>query len=315
MSEVVVVGSLSMDLTARANRLPGLGETLIGYDFTMVPGGKGNNQAITSARQGVDTSLVGCIGNDQFGDDLLDFLENDGVDVSSMTRVAAAGTGIAHITVDGSGDNAIVIIPRANSAMSAERVRQHQPLISSARVVLTQLEIPIEAAHEALLAAREDRALTILNPAPAQDLDTDILRLVDICVPNEVEAFQLTDIPVTDRSSAIEAAHMLQGRGCVSVIVTLGAQGAIYVGPDTTIDVPPFDVAAVDSVAAGDAFCGALAAAMARGAALTDALRRSAAAGALAVAVPGATPSLPTADAVTELIEGAGAPIRTPDVL
>ena len=303
MSDVVVVGSLSVDFTARAERLPVVGETLIGSGFATAPGGKGNNQAIASALQGVATALVGCIGADHLGDMIVEVFAELGLDATHLVRDPSVPTGIAHITVDAEGRNTIVIVPQANSRMSIERVRDDEALIGSARIVLTQLEIPVEATHAALTIGREAGSLTILNPAPAIQVDDDLLRLADICVPNEVEASELTGQKVIDRASAISAASVLRDRGCREVVVTLGERGAVYVGPDATFDVRPFKVDTVDTVAAGDAFCGALAASLALGASRVQALERASAAGALATTLPGATTSLPTAGAVESLVE------------
>lgn len=303
MSDIVVVGSLSMDFTARAARLPLVGETLIGSAFTTVPGGKGNNQAITCARQGVTTAMIGCIGTDLLGDMIVKLFAEYGLDPVHLIRDPSVPTGIAHITVDAEGRNTIIIVPQANSMMSPERVRDHEALIRSARVVLTQLEIPVEATRAALTIGRQGGALTILNPAPAREVDDELLGLADICVPNEIEAFGLTGQEVIDRETALRAASVLRDRGCREVVVTLGEQGAVYVGPDTTLDVPAFKVDVVDTVAAGDAFCGALAAGLALGASRAVALERAAAAGALAATVPGASPSLPTAAGLESLLE------------
>jgi ribokinase len=302
VAEVVVVGSLSMDFTARADRLPSVGETLIGTAFTMVPGGKGNNQALACLRQGVATAMVGCVGADPLGDALLEWFSAEGLDRGYLIRDEDNGTGIAHITVDGEGRNAIIIVPGSNMALSPDRVRRRADLIRSARVVLTQLEVPVEATAAALALGREGGAVTILNPAPARALDESVLALADICVPNEVEASDLTGRPVGDPDSALRAAAIMHDRGCPEVIVTLGEKGSLYSGPDGAIHVPAFEVETIDTVAAGDAFVGALAAALARGATRAEALLRASAAGALAVTVPGATPSLPTGEAVSDLI-------------
>ena len=307
MSDVVVVGSLSMDFTARAERLPLVGETLIGSGFVSVPGGKGNNQALACALQGVATSMVGCIGTDQLGAAIVDVFTEHGLDASHLIRDPSMATGIAHITVDEEGRNAIVIVPRANSTMSAERVRERAALIRGARVVLTQLEIPVAATHAALEIGREAGAVTILNPAPAAEVEDELLRLADICVPNEIEAWGLTGRQVTDHASAEAAASALRDRGCREVVVTLGGRGALYVGPEGTLDVPAFEVDVVDTVAAGDAFCGALAAALARGAGRAEALRRASAAGALATTLPGASTSLPSAGAVEIMLSRSSA--------
>lgn len=306
MARVVVVGSLSMDLTAQSDKLPAPGETVIGTAFSMVPGGKGNNQAVTCARQGVATAMVGRVGPDPFGAPVRDQLVAEGVDVSHLGTDPVVHTGIAHIVVDAAGQNSIIVVPRANHALSPEHVEQASGLIGQAAVLLVQLEIPLPTVKAALLAARRAGTTTILNPAPALEVDDELLALVDICVPNEVEASTLTGMPVDDVPRALAAGRELLRRGCRSVVVTLGARGSVYLDDERALEVPAIELPVVDTVAAGDAFCGALASALARGAQLETGLERATAAGALAVGVLGATPSLPSAGAVDALLAGSG---------
>jgi ribokinase len=302
MAEVVVVGSLSMDLTAGTAKLPSAGETVIGSSFTMVPGGKGNNQAVTCARQGVATAMVGRVGSDGFGDAIRAQLIAEGVDVSYLTTDSAVATGIAHITVDSAGQNFIIIVPRSNHALTAQHVGEAAVLMDEASVLLVQLEVRLDVVRAALDAARRAGTTTMLNPAPALELDDELLSKVDICLPNEVEAAALTHMKIDDPGGAIEAARALLSRGCGAVVVTLGAKGAVYVDNDCVLTVPALSVPVVDTVAAGDAFCGAFAGALARGEGVEDGLARATAAGALAVGVSGATPSLPRAKAVDQLL-------------
>jgi ribokinase len=306
MADVVVVGSSSMDLTASTAMLPSAGETVIGSSFTMVPGGKGNNQAVTCARQGVATAMVGRIGADAFGDAIRAQLVAEGVDVTHLTTEPNGATGIAHITVDSAGQNFIIIVPQSNYALSVEHVREAAALIDEAAVLLVQLEVRLEVVREALEIARRAGTTTMLNPAPALELDQDLLSKVDICLPNEVEATTLTHIRVDDLDGAIRAAHALVSRGCGAVVVTLGAKGAVYVDRERVLEVPALSVPVVDTVAAGDAFCGAFASALAGGSDVESGLVRATASGALAVGVPGATPSLPRAEAVDQMLSRFG---------
>jgi ribokinase len=306
MAQVVVVGSLSMDLTAQAASLPSPGETVIGTGFTMVPGGKGNNQAITCARQGVTTAMIGRVGSDAFGEAIRAQLVSEGVDVSHLTTDPDVATGIAHITVDSAGQNFIIIVPRSNYSMTKAQVELTAPLIGSAAVLLVQLEIRLDVVKAALDIARHAGTTTVLNPAPALQLDDELLSMVDICIPNEVEAAALTQTNVDDFAGALEAARLLVRRGCKAVIVTLGSKGAVYLDHERALEVPPLHVPVVDTVAAGDAFCGAFASALARGEALEVGLMKATGAGALAVGVKGATPSLPLSQAVDRVISKFG---------
>jgi ribokinase len=302
MADVVVVGSLSMDLTAATARLPAPGETVIGSSFTMVPGGKGNNQAVTCARQGVATAMVGRVGSDNFGAAIRAQLVAEGVDVSHLTTDPSRATGIAHITVDSTGQNFIIVVPEANHALTPLHVSQAAELIGQAAVLLVQLEVRLDVVQAALELARRDGTTTMLNPAPALAVDDELLAKVDLCLPNEVEAAALTGIAVDDVEGAVRAGRALVSRGCGAVVVTLGGRGSVYVDPERVLAVPCFPVPVVDTVAAGDAFCGVLASALARGRDLEASLVRASAAGALAVGVAGATPSLPTAGALDEIL-------------
>jgi len=304
--QVVVVGSLSMDLTVRTDTLPLPGETVIGSSFTMVPGGKGNNQAVTCARQGVTTAMVGRVGSDSFAGAIRSLLVADGADVSHLTSDPSVDTGIAHITVEASGQNFIIVVPRSNGTLTGQHVRQAAGLIEGASVLLVQLEVPLEAVVAALDVARNAGAITMLNPSPALELSDELLSKVDICLPNELEAAELSRMKVDDAAGAVRAAAVLLRRGCKSVVVTLGPRGSVYLDGDRVIEVPALSVPVVDTTGAGDAFCGALASTLARGGDIETGLQRATAAGALAVGVLGATPSLPRAEAVDELLARLG---------
>jgi ribokinase len=282
--------------------MPLVGETLLGTDFQMVPGGKGNNQAVAAARAGVPTACVGCVGQDDFGERVRGFAAREGLDVSHLCMAPGAVTGVAQITVDASGQNAIVVVPGANWALTPELVRAAAPLIAGAGVLLTQLEVPLAAVQEAIHLAAAAGVRTVLNPAPARPLPDALLRQVDVCAPNEHEAGQLAGTLVDSPSSALRAAELLIRRGCRSVVVTLGARGAAYMDVARRLLVPPLPVKVVDSVAAGDAFCGTLAAALARGAEIESALLKASAAGGLATTRAGATSSLPTDAEVESLL-------------
>ncbi len=296
---VTVVGSLNVDLVARAARLPAAGETIIGTASLAVEGGKGLNQAVAAARLGAPTAIVGLVGDDPFGDQLLALLAAEGIDASGIGRAHGTGTGVAHITVDDAGRNTIVVVPRANAMLTEDLMAEHWSVVTGAAAVLVQLEIPLATVRATLVRARAAGAMTILNPAPAADLDDSLLGLCDLVVPNETEAAALTGLDTSVDRGARAAAAALVERGAGRAVVTLGERGAVWMAADGAAgQVIAFPVTPVDSTAAGDAFCGALAAALAAGSGLEAALQRASVAGALATTAVGAVTSLPTAAAV-----------------
>lgn len=282
---VVVVGSLNCDLVTRAPRRPARGETLTGSGFETFVGGKGANQAIAAARAGASVSMVGRVGDDPFASVIEGKLAEAGVDARFVVRDRGSRTGVADILVEDSGDNSIVVVPLANGRLCAADVEAAGALFEGARVVLLQLEVPLEAVAAAARAAKAAGATVILNPAPAAPLPAGLLADVDWLTPNETE---LALLAPGEPDAAVRA---LLARGPSHVVVTLGDQGARWSGDPAPI--PAFRVPVVDTTAAGDAFCGALAAALARGAAPREALRFASAAGALACTKLGAEPSLP----------------------
>jgi len=303
MSGVAVVGSISMDLTVFASPLPRPGETVIGDRFSMVLGGKGANQALAAVRAGAPTFLVGVVGNDHFGELALATLIDSGVDTAQVT-VSDGGTGVAHIRVDAAtAQNDIAIVPGANGRLSPDIVEQSlRSLRGDVSVVLAQLEIPVEVVHRVASLCLELGLRLILDPAPARTLPAQVWPGVFLAKPNEHEAATITGVPVTDRRSAEHAGRWLLDQGVEIAVVTLGDRGAVVVEREAVTELPAYPVRAVDTTAAGDAFTGALGAALSLGANLPDALRRAMAASALAVTVRGASPSLPTTAAVDEFL-------------
>ena len=290
---VAVVGSINADLAAFGSPLPRPGETVIGTDFSLVLGGKGANQAIAAVRAGAPTYLIGAVGL------TLGALADDGVDVTAV-RIVDGSTGIAHIRVDAaSAQNDIMIIPNANHRLSPDDVEGSlRSLRDHVSVVLVQLEIPLTVVQRVAEVCQDFRLQLVLDPAPAQPIRPEVWPGVSVVKPNELEAEVLSGISVTDRRSAEQAARWFLDRGVSIAMITRGAHGVIVVGPDGVAEYPAFPATPVDTTAAGDAFCGALGASLARGASLREALRRGLAAGALAVTVRGASTSLPTAEAV-----------------
>lgn len=284
---VVVVGSANMDAVARVDRLPAAGETVVGTELAWVPGGKGANQAVAAARQGATTAFVGRVGDDEAGRTLVAALVAEGVDVRALKAAAGSSTGVAMIAVNRAGENTIVVAPSANLALSTDDVDAARSLVDAASVVVAQLEIPLPTVVRAFELARAAGATTVLNPSPVRELDRAVLDLVDVLVANEHEARALGDPP------------------CPVVVITRGERGGVVIQGGVTTPFASVAVAAVDSTAAGDAFCGALAARMDAGRPVDEAVQWAAAAGALAVTVPGAIPSLPTRAAVAALLEEA----------
>ena len=294
MKPVIVFGSINMDLVTRTPRLPLVGETLQGYEFFTAAGGKGANQAVAASRLGISTQMVGRVGNDDFGHQLRDGLQAAGVHTDQVLLDDNASSGVAVIAVDDAGENNIIIIAGANGRVNQEDVERLTDLLPSAAALLLQLEVPIPVVLIAAQAAQKANVPVILDPAPArEDIPPELYSLVDIITPNEVEATQLVGFPVDGQEAASKAAAELQQRGIGTVIIKLGAQGVFCATASETFFVPAFSVQAVDTVAAGDAFNGGLAAALAEGLPLRQAVLWGAAAGALSATKVGAQPSLP----------------------
>lgn len=304
--DVVVVGSVNVDLVVRAARLPRPGETVGGGTFFKAHGGKGANQAVAAARLGAAVGLVARVGSDSFGDEALAHFGREGLRTRHVTRDPTHATGVAVITVDAAGQNAIAVAPGANAALTPADVDRAADSIRNARVLVTQLETPLETVWHAVRLAAGSGVPVVLNPAPAPDrpLPADLLGAVAVLTPNESEATALSGVPVVDEASARRAAVVLRASGVRTVVVTLGERGVLIADATGTELVPAPRVRAVDTTAAGDAFTGALARYLAAGLDVREAARRACAAASLSVTRVGAQPSLPTA---AELAAFAGA--------
>jgi len=301
---VLVVGSANVDFTVAASRLPAVGETVSGGTLLVNHGGKGANQAVAARRLGAEVRLVACVGDDASGRGIRAALQAEGIGVDGMMVTADAATGTALIVVDGQGRNQIVVAPGANWRLSVEHVRARADDFAWAQVVMCQLETPLDTLAWALAEARRRGLVTVLNPAPVREgIADDVWRLVDYLTPNEGEAERLSGVAVRDAGSAAAAGRALRGRGVGAVIVTLGSQGSLACTARDDIRVPAFPVEAVDTTAAGDAFNGALGAALAGRDPLPDALRFASAAAALACTRRGAQPSLPTRAEVDRFLD------------
>ena len=303
-SKVIVVGSITADVTAFGHRLPVPGETVIGESFTLLLGGKGANQALAAARAGASSMMIGCVGDDLFRDTVLGGLREGGVDTRAVMTVPGP-TGVAHIRVDiTTGQNDIVIVPLANSALTPDLAEQQLLAVAGiGDVLLLQLEIPLETAFRAAVVGHELGMIVVLDPAPAATLPDQIWSVVDAVTPNESEAAVLTGIAVTDSQSAELAGRWFLDRGVVSALITMGDKGVVEINAAgvQSRSAPKVDV--VDTTAAGDAFSGNLGAGLANGLTWDQSVNRGIHAGALAVTVAGASPSLPTAHAVDVFID------------
>jgi len=304
MPKVVVIGSANRDLTCRLDRLPQLGETVSGGEFYTSFGGKGANQAVAAHRVGAEVRLLAKVGCDRNGDAIIEHLEALGLATDGILRDGSHHSGVALIMVDRTGNNAIGVAPGSNWHLTVEDIHGAQSLISWGEVVLAQLEVPLVTVREGLRFAKDNGLVTILNPAPARPLSEEILSLADILTPNETEAGSLTGASVWDVDEAAQAGKRLLESGAGQVIVTLGRKGACWIHKDFVQTFPSFPVASVDSTAAGDAFNGALACAVAEGRPMHEAIRFASAAGAVAVTRRGAQDSLPTRDEIDDLLEG-----------
>ncbi len=301
MSAVVVVGSANVDFTAEVDRLPRPGETILGRDLLISFGGKGANQAVAAQRAGAEVSFIGKVGGDRHGEQIRKHLEAVGINGSGLISDATCNTGVAFILVEPDGGNQIVVVPGCNYRLTPEELESRDFLLSGA-ILLLQLETPLETILSALRRGKQKGMRTILNPAPATPLSPEYFPLVDLLTPNETEASTLTGIPVDERIGAEKAGARLLEMGCGDVIITLGAQGSLWVGKDGAQHFPSFSVRAVDSTAAGDAFNGALAAALAEERALEEAIPFANAAGALATMRRGAQESLPDRAGILTLL-------------
>lgn len=306
---IVVVGSANTDLVVRVPSLPRPGETMLGGTFASVGGGKGANQAVAAARAGGRTRFVAALGDDAFGRQSRTALDAEGIDTSGVRHVADCPSGVALIVVDGRGENLIAVAPGANDRLAPADL--DAAILRDADAVLVQLEIPLDTVRHAVRLARAHGRRVILNPAPARDLDADLLHDVDCLTPNETEAEILTGVAVTDAASAEAAARRLLAAGPRAVVVTLGSRGALVATAAACTVVPGHPVTAIDTVAAGDVFNGCLAVALAEGGELVDAVRFANAAAAIAVTRRGARDSAPLRSEIESFLRANPSPAPT----
>ncbi len=300
--KVTVVGSINMDIVVHCPRMPKEGESLIGYDLRMIPGGKGANQAVAAAKLGAQTYMVGRVGDDPFGVDLISSLGRSSVDAGQVLKDTSAPTGTALIMVLENGNNSIVVAKGANDSVKPEDIDRVSGLIGSSDVLLLQLEIPLETVAYAIKKAKEMGVKVILDAGPAMKCPDEIIREPDIISPNETEAEATTGIKVDDLDSASSAGKALLEMGAKEVILKLGSNGSLWVKGDIVEHFPAVKVDPVDPTAAGDVFTGALAVRLASGDSMEDAIRFANFAGAFSVTRLGAQPSVPNLDELEDFI-------------
>lgn len=293
-SAIYVVGSSNTDMVVKAEKLPSPGETVIGGDFLMNPGGKGANQAVAAARLGGQVYFVGKTGNDLFGKQAIQQFKRENIRIEHVATDPKLPSGVALINVDAHGENSISVAPGANAALTVTDVQHALSQLKKGDTVLIQLEIPVEVVHHVVRESEALGARVILNPAPAQPMPETTLGRLFLITPNETEAGLLTGIKVHDSASAAKAAHQLRSTGCRNVVITMGPKGAYIKSDDHECIIPAIPVSAVDTTAAGDCFNGALAVALSEGQDLLSAARFAAKAAAISVTRMGAQSSLPT---------------------
>ncbi|WP_455815444.1 ribokinase [Pseudomonas graminis] len=304
--KLAVLGSINADHILNLTHFPRPGETVIGKQYQVAFGGKGANQAVAAGRSGADIAFIACVGEDDIGERIRQQLIHDRIDVSPVEAVAGDSTGVALIFVNGEGENTIGIHAGANAALTPARVEQHQQVIADAAALLMQLESPLESVLAAAKIAHQHQTQVILNPAPATELSDELLSLVDMITPNETEAQILTGVAVNSDEDAARAAAVLHDKGIHTVLITLGSRGVWLSEQGKGQRIPGFRVEAVDTIAAGDTFNGALITALIEQRPMAEAVRFAHAAAAIAVTRRGAQPSVPWRDEIDSFLQQQG---------
>lgn len=297
MKNICVIGSLNMDLVVNVDTMPKPGQTIIGSNFKEVPGGKGANQAVAMARLNGNVSMIGKVGEDGFGQTLINSLKNDKVDTTYI-QTAKGATGVALITVDKNAQNSIVVSPGANFEVKEDDIDNNIEAIKNSNIVVLQLETPLNTIKYALNKAKELNKYTILNPAPAVKLDNEIIKNVDLLTPNETELEIISGVSIETEEDIQKAAQIMIEKGVKELIVTLGSKGSLYINKEKSMFKKAYKVEAVDTTAAGDSYTGALAVALSQDKNIEDAMDFASKVGALSVLKEGAQSSLPTLEDV-----------------
>ena len=293
MVDIMIIGSINMDLVTKVDHIPKVGETILGTSFSQIPGGKGANQAVAVARLGASIKMIGKVGHDSSGEILLNKLREDNVGTQYIASDSNEPTGTALITVEESGDNSIVVVPGANFDINVEDVNVAIDEIVKSKIIISQLEVPIEIVSHTFKKAKEAGVFTILNPAPAAKLNRDLISCIDLLTPNETELELLSGITINNEEDIIEASNVLITQGIKQIIVTLGAKGCMYIDKDKHKRYSSNKVNPVDTTAAGDSFTAAIAVAMSEGKTIDEMIEFASKVGALTVTKFGAQSSLP----------------------
>ena len=297
MKNICLIGSLNMDLVVNVDTMPKPGQTIIGSNFKEVPGGKGANQAVAMARLNGNVSMIGKVGEDGFGQTLINSLKNDKVDTTYI-QTSKGATGVALITVDKNAQNSIVVSPGANFEVKEDDIDNNIEAIKNSDIVVLQLETPLNTIKYALNKAKELNKYTILNPAPAVKLDDEIIKNVDLLTPNETELEIISGVSIETEEDIQKAAQIMIEKGVKELIVTLGSKGSLYINKEKSMFKKAYKVEAVDTTAAGDSYTGALAVALSQDKNIEDAMDFASKVGALSVLKEGAQSSLPTLEDV-----------------
>ncbi|NCG53629.1 ribokinase [Serratia fonticola] len=305
-AKLVVLGSINADHILNINQFPQPGETVIGQQYKVAFGGKGANQAVAAGRSGADIAFIACVGEDDIGERIRQQLATDRIDTQPIEDITGSTTGVALIFVNAEGENVIGIDAGANAAVTPDYLNRYRQRVIDADALLMQLESPLETVIAAAKLAKQHQTQVILNPAPACELPDELLAMIDMITPNETEAQRLTGIAVNNDADAERAANILHDKGIGCVIITLGSRGVWLSENGKGKLVPGFKVKAVDTIAAGDTFNGALVTALLEGKVMSDAVRFAHAAAAIAVTRPGAQPSVPWREEIDAFLQQQG---------
>ncbi|WP_066249774.1 ribokinase [Neobacillus drentensis] len=300
MEEITVVGSINVDIVAFTNHYPNQGETIFGKKMVTLPGGKGANQAVASARLGKKVHMIGSIGTDLYGDTMIKSMKDNGINTSCVKRVQENSTGCAIITIDHTAENTMLVVKGANDELTAKDIQDAFSKINNSKVLLVQMEIPEEAVIESMIQARNKGMFVVLDPAPADGITKRALQYADLIVPNKQETKQLTGINVIDLDSAHQAAEYFNRMGVKNSIIKMGDKGSLVYESGKTEYIQAIQVTAVDTVGAGDSFAGAIGSAIADGAGLVAAVKFATIVAALKVTKQGAQDGVPTIEKVNE---------------
>lgn len=305
MNKICILGSINMDMVVSVNKMPLIGETIFSDNFKLAHGGKGANQAVASRRLGADVYMISKVGKDAYGFEIVNNLEKENINVNSIFKDDVKPTGTAIITVNNEGNNSIIVVPGANMTLNLKEIDKCKEVIGNSDIIVAQFETPMEVTMEAFKFAKENGVITILNPAPAKEIPTELLKYTDIIVPNETEATALTGIKVQDLESAKQAANIFFNNKVKYVIITLGDKGAAVISKESGVLIPAYKVNAVDSTAAGDSFIGAISTKLTKCNlninSLIEAVKFGNKVSAIAVQREGAQPSIPFLKEINEI--------------